>query len=283
MTVVSTVLAGLSNGEMSRAQYSRSLAAQQQSKVGDQWSFYQAKRTRSTILRSQLALIEATTDSGPLHLAALRAALGTMVNDDEWRLAEAALTRGEPAAFKPAPYSNSAAITAAIALVAASRPEHELSGALKAVKIPEVEEALGVAQANAQGFDALLAPTTRALDRVERGLAAKIDSGDVPVRALRRDFAVGRFHYDAVRYDAEARNNRAVAELYELQIRLSNRAAERNRLRSDCFFAAMAVAQLAVVLATLSIAEHRRVTVWTIAAVIGVTATGSGAYFYLFL
>lgn len=48
MTVVATVLAGLSNSEMIKAQYYRSLAAQNQSKVGDQWAFFQAKRARGT-------------------------------------------------------------------------------------------------------------------------------------------------------------------------------------------------------------------------------------------
>lgn len=49
MTVVATLLASQSTGEMTRAQYHRSLASQNQSKAGDQWSFFQAKRTRKLI------------------------------------------------------------------------------------------------------------------------------------------------------------------------------------------------------------------------------------------
>lgn len=52
MTVVATVLAGLASSEMTQAQYHRSLAAQNQSKAGDQWSFFQAKRVRGTSLSS---------------------------------------------------------------------------------------------------------------------------------------------------------------------------------------------------------------------------------------
>ncbi len=48
MTVVATILAGLSNSEMIKAQYYRSLAAQAQAKVGDQWAFFQFKRARGT-------------------------------------------------------------------------------------------------------------------------------------------------------------------------------------------------------------------------------------------
>ncbi len=56
MTVLATILAGLSSSEMTRAQYNRALAAQFQSKAGDQWGFFQAKRTRSTIIEQDLDL-----------------------------------------------------------------------------------------------------------------------------------------------------------------------------------------------------------------------------------
>ena len=49
LTVVATILAGLSSSEMTQAQYHRSLAAQEQSKGADQWSFAQFKKTRGLI------------------------------------------------------------------------------------------------------------------------------------------------------------------------------------------------------------------------------------------
>src|SRR5262249_5715135 len=59
MTVLATLLAGLSSSEMTQAQYFRSRAAQDQSKAGDQWGFFQAKRLRETILRTRLqALVD---------------------------------------------------------------------------------------------------------------------------------------------------------------------------------------------------------------------------------
>jgi hypothetical protein len=60
------MLAGLSSSEMSRAQYARSLAAQQQSKAGDQWSFFQAKRLRSALTRNTLDIITATGEVKPV-------------------------------------------------------------------------------------------------------------------------------------------------------------------------------------------------------------------------
>src|SRR5881394_2288531 len=66
MTVVATALAGLASSEMTRAQYARSLAAQQQAKAGDQWGFFQAKRLRGSMQRTTLDLIQATADVRPL-------------------------------------------------------------------------------------------------------------------------------------------------------------------------------------------------------------------------
>jgi hypothetical protein len=57
MTIVATVLAGLSSSEMTLAQYHRSLAAQNQSKAGDQWNFFQAKRTQGKEMASATDLL----------------------------------------------------------------------------------------------------------------------------------------------------------------------------------------------------------------------------------
>jgi hypothetical protein len=73
MAVVATMLAGLSSSEMTRAQYDRSLAAQQQSKAGDQWSFFQAKRLRGAFQRNSLDLLQGTVEVRPLDAVALKA------------------------------------------------------------------------------------------------------------------------------------------------------------------------------------------------------------------
>src|SRR5438128_4775606 len=60
MTVIATLLAGLSSGEMTKAQYHRSLSGQNQSKVGDQWGFFQAKAVRRTVTENSVALMPPT-------------------------------------------------------------------------------------------------------------------------------------------------------------------------------------------------------------------------------
>ncbi len=59
MTVVATLLAGLASSEMTKAQYERAYAAQIQSKAGDQWAFFQAKRQRGEMQRNTLDLFAA--------------------------------------------------------------------------------------------------------------------------------------------------------------------------------------------------------------------------------
>jgi Domain of unknown function (DUF4337) len=62
LTVLATILAGLSNSEMTLAQYHRALAAQNQSKAGDQWSLFQAKRIRGTSVEMTVDLLNALTN-----------------------------------------------------------------------------------------------------------------------------------------------------------------------------------------------------------------------------
>jgi hypothetical protein len=61
MTVIATLLAGLASSEMTKAQYERAYAAQLQSRAGDQWAFFQAKRLRGEMQRNTLDLLTAQT------------------------------------------------------------------------------------------------------------------------------------------------------------------------------------------------------------------------------
>src|SRR5436305_12335117 len=65
MTVIATVLAGLSSSEMTKAQYHRSVAGQNQSKVGDQWGFFQAKRIRGSQMEVSSDLLPVAARPGP--------------------------------------------------------------------------------------------------------------------------------------------------------------------------------------------------------------------------
>jgi hypothetical protein len=74
LTVMATLLAGLSSSEMTLSMYFRSVAAQNQSKVGDQWAFFQAKRIRGTTVEMQVGLLPVFARPGALQPAMLEAA-----------------------------------------------------------------------------------------------------------------------------------------------------------------------------------------------------------------
>src|ERR1035441_2094259 len=74
MTVIATMLAGLASSEMTKAQYDRSLAPQLQSKAGDQWSYYQAKKLRGAAARNSLDVLAATVEIQPLQPSVLAGA-----------------------------------------------------------------------------------------------------------------------------------------------------------------------------------------------------------------
>jgi hypothetical protein len=81
LTVVATVLAGLSSGEMSRAQYHRALAAQDQSKTSDEWAFFQAKKLRATAADAAARQLQLQSTRQPFTAAALNALLARLADD----------------------------------------------------------------------------------------------------------------------------------------------------------------------------------------------------------
>lgn len=277
LTVVATMLAGLASSEMNRAQYERSMAAQRQAKAGDQWNFFQGKKLRGVMLRSSLDLLAATTELRPLDVAALRALLaGTGAAAAFDAPAGAAVS----AALRTATLPTGAAapvlppkVQAATDALEAARPDAEIAQLLSGIPGAELDEALRAWQRHVLAQDELVKPVSDAIEALERELAKA--PGGV---ALRRDFTAARLAYNAQRYDAEARLNQVVAELFDLQVRKSNLAAERFHRRSARFFYGMLAAQMGVIVSTLAIAAQRRNLLWAIAAGAGAIALAITAY-----
>ncbi len=99
LTVLATALASFSNKEMTKAQYFRATAAQNQSKVGDQWAFFQAKRVRTTVQQQRAdrgAFDETYARSLADRLPILLKRLDGETNEIFAKL------DGEPAELKPA-------------------------------------------------------------------------------------------------------------------------------------------------------------------------------------
>jgi hypothetical protein len=273
MTVIATMLAGLSSGEMTRAQYTRSLATQQQSKAGDQWGFFQAKRLRGALQIETLDVLRSTAEIPTVDAAALAAALGPHGD----RTAIDLLVAGRLPAAPPAPPPDPK-VAAALAAIDHAAPDVELAQAVAATSDAAVAADLRVTQDHARAFDAVMKPVTQAVDE----MAAALDSQPAQP-GLSRAYTVMRLRFAARRYEAEARLNQAIANLYELQVRRSNLAAERHLVRSQRFFYGMLAAQAGVIIATFAIAARKRNFLWSVAAAAGVGAVTFAAYVFLFM
>ena len=250
MTVIATLLAGLASSEMTKAQYDRALGAQLQSKAGDQWSYFQAKKMRGAMQRNSLDLLQATADTQPVANPALEKAPS---------LPELALD---------------AKLQAALETMEKQKRESEITEALKPVDDEAIATALQAARDRAREFDAALLPSGQALEQMEKALPA----GD---KAAARNLTAARMSFGSLRYDAEARVNQGIANLLELQVRKANISAERHHRRSGKFFFGMLAAQAAVIISTLAMAARQRNLLWTVAAAAGLAAIVFAIYVYM--
>src|ERR1017187_6185159 len=214
MTVIATMLAGLALFGRTKAEYVRSLAGQLQSKAGDQWRYYQAKKLRSAVAHNTLDLLAATSDVQPLDAATLQNADAATV---------AALAKNQPPEAAPAKFDDS--VQAALDALENSKPETEIATALSQVEPALLAQSLTAAQDAATAFDNATKPINKASDKFDESLMA----GD---KNVFRSFSAARLRYTSARYDAESRLNMAVAGIYELQVRQNNYTAEKHHARS---------------------------------------------------
>ncbi len=319
MAVVATMLAGLASSEMTRAQYARSLAAQQQSKAGDQWSFFQAKRLRGAIQRNTVDLLQNIVSLRPATSAALKTAVeqtGTslgqpnaeqqvevanvrrdllaLIDSPAGQQALSLMEKGELPPLAEGPPLN-ANIKAALDAVERLEPEDKVALLLAKVSDKMLEEAVVAARDRAQDFDTATKPVNQAIDQVdtllsrqaaavEKAKAQPADSVSPSAAAtLCRDFTAARLRFAALRYEVEARLNQAVANIYELQVRKSNISAQRHHARSQRFFFGMLGAQLGVIISTFALAAKKRNLLWGLAAGAGLIAIAFAIYVYLYV
>ncbi|MCG3179255.1 MAG: hypothetical protein BIFFINMI_01589 [Phycisphaerae bacterium] len=303
MAVVATMLAGLSSSEMTRAQYDRSLAAQHQSKAGDQWAFFQAKRLRGASQRNTVDVLTSLAHPRAADRAMIEEAAASLaaladqtkakpVHDGLLALIDptggapflAALEKAEvpqvPAAGPPP-----AEVKAALEAMDSSKPEADVDRAIAAVTEEAYQQALTAAEDRVAAMDDATESTTRAMDRFQKLMDQRAellrDAGIPANPAVDSGVAVARLRYTAARYDAEARLNQAVASLLELEVRRNNISSQRHHRRSQSFFYGMLAAQLGVIIATFAVAARRRNLLWSLAAVAGLIAVSFGLYVYL--
>ncbi len=163
MTVIATLLAGLASSEMTKAQYDRAFGAQLQSKAGDQWAFFQAKRLRGEMQRNTLELLSATASATTLGAV-------------------------EGNALAPAPEPAPAAapdLAAALHALEAEEPAEVLNPLLIKISTDQIEVALRLARDRAKAYDTVTAPLRAKIEHAEGG----------STRRLR--FNASRYDYEA--------------------------------------------------------------------------------------
>ena len=293
MTIVATMLAGLASSEMTRAQYDRSLAAQQQSKAGDQWSYFQAKRLRGGLQRSTLDILQVSAPARSFDAKQFKQSIADFsapaerpdtakAKADLLALLDSGLGQqtlglllSRELPVPPARNPSDKQIQAALNAIETTQPESDVAVLVAPINVSAVNEALRAAVARAQAFDAMLTPLNRTVDQIEN-LLSQMPAAD-------RTFTIARLRYTALRYDAEARLNQAIANLFELQVRQSNLSAERHHRRSQRFFFGMLAAQAAVIIATFSLAAQKRSLLWSLAAAAGLAAIAFAIYVYFYI
>jgi hypothetical protein len=284
MAVIATMLAGLASSEMTKAQYDRSLAAQQQSKAGDQWSFFQAKRLRGAYQQNTAELIQSLTEVHPLNVDALKAiSTNADFSTPEAQNAFELLRKGElPAQAKPDTLPPN--IQDALKAIETLRTDSEVASNMTKVSQQDLDDALRAAQAQADALDAATAPINGIVDKMDKMFLRRTKlsgGGNEGGPSLRRDFTAARLKYTSMRYEAEARINQGIAGLFELQVRKSNISAERHHKRSQRFFFGMLGAQLAVILSTVAMAARQKNLIWSLAAIAGLLAIAFAIVVYL--
>ncbi len=262
MTALATVLAGLSTGEMSRAMYWRSAAAQDQAKTNDQWGFAGHKRDRALIVETTAVTLRA--------FAGVAAPTGRTPSPPD--VVERVNRWLQSGTATDAPAQNEA-VRRMLETIHARRPELEvvkLAGLLRLK--PD-----GVADDIARGY------TDSAM--VEAAFDAELEQARQAVRTTDPKAAAAAqaavYEVDRRRYRAESSMNFWIGYLYEVRVAASTAESDRHRHRSANFFYAMLAAQVGATVSSLALARKHKSTLWLLAGLAGLVAVVFGGYVYL--
>ena len=303
LTILSTVLSGLSNAELGQANYLRQLANQKQSKIADQWSFFQARRIRGTDIENASDLLRLLghvepfdpetnrTDidnlaksleqagASPAVLARIKAAeqkLEKIVKDPANQASFAYLTKRSLPAAELETIAEREKIDEIVGEIESRKTEQELVPLMRDVKEETLQKAVQSAERNQDSFDKIgseagkifgaYAAGLEEIAAAARSVGKKAKEERTAAESLVASFQIATLDYDARRYRQESKLNQAVAQLYEVSVRYLGAQAERHRDRSFKFFLAMLLSQMGAVVAALALARIASSNIWGIAA-----------------
>jgi hypothetical protein len=321
LTALATAFAGLSSSEMTQAMYHRSLAAQHQSRAGDQWAFFQAKRIRGNGLEASGELLQVLGHPEPFDMRMVSADIDHIyalieqaekpagaskldaelnqkrVEQSRHLLSSVKLTAFDLSQVDPRPLPDPAAQQAYEEVVQAiqkRQPETETAGLVARLSPQTIDEAIGLAEDDADRFDQTCKPVNETVQTV-RGVLQKAGTAVRPLRGksgpaaeavaafdrLDTSFRAAAMDYEARRYRQESAFNRRAAEAYEVRVRRSGVESDRHRERSKRFFYSMLLAQVGATVSALALARAQRSLLWLLATVVGVVSLAFTGYVYL--
>jgi hypothetical protein len=206
LTVLATIFAGMSSSEMTQSMLSRSLATQHQSKAGDEWSFFQAKRIRGTSIEMTQELLQSLAHPGVFDAAGLEATTAEMLQlaeraNDQITAGKLRKTREKvanlladdkfkqqlPYLIGPAlPGSDSQSLAnkdaqkildSVVKAIGQRKTEHDTLNDVRHLSVADIDEATRLAEQNADNFDKACGPVAdaiKALRDVMKELAAAV-------------------------------------------------------------------------------------------------------------
>lgn len=186
MTVIATLLAGLASSEMTKAQYERAHAAQLQSRAGDQWAFFQAKRLRGEMQRNTLDVLQVGSFPGTLPPA-------------------------------PAPAAPQAPeVTAALEAARNDAAPEEMNPVLLVLSNEVLASALKAAKTRAADYDAITNPLLKEIE-ARGGPVPEVTAARLAFNASRYDHEA-RLNADIARlYELQVRKTNLQAERHHLR------------------------------------------------------------------
>ena len=214
LTILATAFAGMSSSEMTQAMYYRSLAAQHQSKAGDQWAFFQAKRIRGTTLETTAELLQSLARPAPFDLERVdqlssqllaavekaeardsknaptgqaavdrlrktRAKVAAALGDESIKknlpiLTNAALPKSESLPLENKQTAD--AVEAAVKAVRQRKTEAETAELVRKLSPDELDQAVRLAEQNADNFDQACEPVNETIKQCRAIMAELSDA-----------------------------------------------------------------------------------------------------------
>ena len=266
LTAIATAFAGLSSGEMSRAMYWRSAAAQDQAKANDQWSLAAHKRDRSIMMQTTALQLRVAVGYTTATLPP------TDPEKDPFGQKARLWMEGKGPPPAKLPDIQKPGVQEVLDAIRTAQTEGEVLRRAKAVKRDDIDYELAAASIETNRLDA-------EWDPVVKTMTAHIATR--PPGAEMTALQASQMETEQRRYRAEASLNQQIGYLYDVRVKVSTVESDRHRLRSENFFYAMLAGQAGATLAALALARKRHSSLWLFAGVIGTVSVGFGAYVYL--